>query len=104
MQGASATPDSAPLHATNLDDSPRTLVITMGSDPLRDEGELYAAKLRDAGVEVEQERFDGLMHATYTFSKAIPAAQAIHERVVGYLKHALEASKEAPSSIEFTRR
>jgi acetyl esterase/lipase len=91
IQGAEVTGDAAPLRASNLGDSPQTLVITMGTDPLRDEGELYVAKLRDAGVDVEHERFEGLMHATYTFSKMIPAAQGIHELIVEYLARALKA-------------
>jgi cation diffusion facilitator CzcD-associated flavoprotein CzcO/acetyl esterase/lipase len=89
MQGQPNTADASPLRATNLGDSPSTLLVTMGSDPLRDEGELYVAKLREAGADVEHERFDGLMHATYTFSAMIPAAQSIHERIVAFLKKEL---------------
>ena len=83
------TPDNSPLTATDLDKSAPALVITMGVDPLRDEGELYAQALTDAGVDAELQRFEGLMHGTYTFSKVIPAAQAIHERVVEYLRRVL---------------
>ena len=82
-------PDNSPLQADDLEVSPPALILTMGIDPLRDEGEMYADKLAAAGVDVQRERFEGLMHGTYGFSKMIPPAQRIHERIVGYLKGAL---------------
>jgi acetyl esterase len=50
------------IHAENLDVMPPTYVATAGMDPIRDQGEAFADRLRDAGVTVQLDRFSNMPH------------------------------------------
>ncbi|QCR32563.1 alpha/beta hydrolase [Lysinibacillus sp. SGAir0095] len=58
------TPYTSPLSVDTetLSQMPKTLIFTAEYDPLCDEGELYAEKLKDAGTAVKLVRFDGGIH------------------------------------------
>ena len=58
-------PYFAPILAENFRDLPDTLVLTAQYDPLRDEGEAYAKKLKKAGNLVEHHRIKGALHGYF---------------------------------------
>ncbi|MFT7835194.1 alpha/beta hydrolase [Saccharothrix sp. BKS2] len=84
---------ASPLRASvdQLRDLPPALVITAEADVLRDEGEAYAAKLREAGVPVTAVRYQGVIHDFVMLNalRETHAAGAAIAQAVAVLKDAL---------------
>jgi acetyl esterase len=71
---------ASPARAETLSGLPPAYVLTAGADPLRDEGDEYAARLKDAGVSVTYRHFPGQFHGFFTMGKLLPQADvAAHE-------------------------
>jgi acetyl esterase len=76
-----------PLLAEDLSDLPPATVLTAGFDPLCDEGADYAEQLADAGVPVEHEHFEGMIHGFVSLSEEVESGQA----AIDYLADQLRA-------------
>jgi acetyl esterase len=81
-------PYASPLVAPSMAGLPPALVITAGCDPLRDEGEAYAARLRDAGVPVTLTRYEGIFHGFIRMTRLHGKARAALDEIAGSLRKA----------------
>jgi acetyl esterase len=92
-------PTASPLRASldALHGLPPALVVTAGSDVLRDEGENYARRLADAGVDVTAVRYLGTIHAFVVLDALArtPAARAAIAEAGSFLRDRLAVSATA---------
>ncbi len=88
-------PTASPLRATleELSGLPPAMLVTDENDVLRDEGEAYAHKLAQAGVNVITARYLGTIHdfALLNPIADAPAARGVIAQASAFLRHALNA-------------
>ncbi|HEX2559310.1 alpha/beta hydrolase [Phenylobacterium sp.] len=85
-----ADPRLSPLKAPDLSGLAPAVVVTAGFDPLLDQGEAYARRLREAGVPVVYRCYDHLAHAFTAFTGAVPAADVACREIAGLVREGLE--------------
>ncbi len=74
-------PYAEPLHAATLRQLPPATILSCEYDPLRDEAEHYAKRLREDGVAVRCERLPGMVHACIHMLGLTPAARVLFDKV-----------------------
>lgn len=78
-------PTLSPLRERDLSGLPPAHLVVAGHDVLHDEGTVYAALLREAGVHVSLREHPSLVHGFFRFTSAVPAAK----RAMGELTDAV---------------
>jgi len=79
------------LKCPDLHGLPTAYVATAGFDPLRDEGEAFALRMRDCGVRVALRRHSGLIHTFVNQTAVNPTALAAMLEAAGALRLGLAA-------------
>lgn len=80
---------ASPLLHEDLSGLPPCFIATCEFDPLRDEGEAYAAALKAAGCHVESKRYDGLIHASANLTGVLDLGRQLVADVSSQLRTAL---------------
>ncbi|MET0272583.1 MAG: alpha/beta hydrolase [Phenylobacterium sp.] len=85
-----ADPRMSPLRETDLKGLAPAVVVTAGFDPLVDQGEAYAKRLKAAGVPVAYRCYDSLAHGFVAFTGAVPCADVACREIAGLVREGLE--------------
>jgi acetyl esterase len=80
---------AAPLRAKDLSGLPPAFVLTAEYDPLRDEGEAFAARLQQAGVPTRLQRYDGAIHGFFAMGLLSEVARRAIDDAVAETRKAL---------------
>jgi len=82
----------SPLFATDLTGVARAFIIIADHDPLRDEGDEYAAKLKDANVAVDPTCWPGMVHGLASLAGVLDAGKVLIYQTGAALRKAFDPS------------
>jgi acetyl esterase len=85
-----ADPRLSPIKTTDLTGLAPAIVVTAGFDPLVDQGEAYARRLKAAGVPVAYRCYDSLLHGFTAYGGAVPAANIACREIAGLVREGYE--------------
>jgi len=87
FQGYKDFKSASPLYGKMSCLLPDTLIITVGCDPLRDEGLAYATAVKNAGVRIQHHHFDDLPHAYMLLDSLVAdECQQTYQMIVDFIK------------------
>jgi acetyl esterase len=85
-------PEVSPLFATDLSGVAPAFIITADHDPLHDEGDEYAAKLKAANVAVDHTCWPGMVHGLASLAGVLDAGKVLIDQTGAALRKAFEPS------------
>jgi len=83
-------PYASPLRAKDLKNLPPAHIITASHDPLRDEGEAFAEKLKHAGNQVKVKRYNGVVHGFFSLQAAVDQGKTATRELADELKASMK--------------
>jgi len=83
-------PRISPLYAKDFSDLPPAFIVTAEYDPMQDEGEFYAQKLKDHDVPVEYKKYPGMVHGFFQMAGILDTAKLAISDVGNALKNHFE--------------
>lgn len=87
-------PYVAPLHAENLKNLPAALVITYEDNPMHDEGDEYATRLRQDGVAVNVSFYSNMIHGFFLMAGDLAAGKKCIDEVASALRNAFKGASQ----------
>jgi acetyl esterase len=78
---ARSAPEVTPLEASDLSGMPPTVLITAEYSPARSGAEAYAERLRDAGVDVNAQRYERQIHDFFVLLR-LPLGERAFQQVI----------------------
>lgn len=79
-------PEASPLLEPNLQGLPPALILTAECDPLRDEGQAYAQRLKEAGVPVTATCYARMIHPFFSWSGVLPQATEAIQQIAAAIR------------------